>query len=111
MSSRSRSSNIEKGTSRFGKGSSISMLLTKYNDEIAGGINDAQEKEDQTDDKMENLEKSDIDFLSPGTQENWWGPNNTTQTCREMHLETEENQRRQINLIGISETRRDSTNN
>eukprot|EP00957_Ditylum_brightwellii_P085500 6503333-Ditylum_brightwellii.AAC.1 len=70
MLSRSRSSNIAKGMSQFGKDSSISTLSTKYNDEIAGETNDAREKEDQTDNEMENLEKSEIDFLSPGAQEN-----------------------------------------
>eukprot|EP00957_Ditylum_brightwellii_P189432 14418502-Ditylum_brightwellii.AAC.1 len=110
MSSRSRSSNIAKGTSRFGKDSSISTLSTKYKDKIAGGTNNAQEKEDQTDGEMENLEKSEINFLSPGAQENGWGPNSTTQMCRKTHLETEKNQRRQTNLGGIAETRRDSTN-
>eukprot|EP00957_Ditylum_brightwellii_P060569 4598910-Ditylum_brightwellii.AAC.1 len=79
MSSRSRSSNIAKGPRQFGKDSSISMLSTKYNDEIAGGTNDAREKEDQMDDEMENLEKSEINFVSPGAQENGWGPNNMTQ--------------------------------
>eukprot|EP00957_Ditylum_brightwellii_P019603 1478702-Ditylum_brightwellii.AAC.1 len=60
---------------------------------------------------MENLEKSEINFLSPGAQENGWGTNNTMQMSCKTHLETEKNQRRQTNLGKIAETRRDSTNN
>eukprot|EP00957_Ditylum_brightwellii_P052694 3994576-Ditylum_brightwellii.AAC.1 len=107
---RIHSSNISKGTSQVGKDSSFSRMLTKHNDDNAGGTNDAPEKEDQTDEEMENLEKTGTNLWSPGEQKNGWGLNNATAARRKTYRDTEGNQRRQTNFGGIAAIRRDSTN-
>eukprot|EP00957_Ditylum_brightwellii_P204020 15337234-Ditylum_brightwellii.AAC.1 len=67
-SARFHSSNATKGKSRVNKGSSLSTLLTKHNDDITGGTDDEWEKEDQTDEEMENLEETETNSLGLGKQ-------------------------------------------
>eukprot|EP00957_Ditylum_brightwellii_P154960 11795118-Ditylum_brightwellii.AAC.1 len=66
----SHSHNILKGTRQDGKESSNNTLSTKSNDGIAVGNNNAREEEDQSDYELENLEKTETDYLRPGVQEN-----------------------------------------
>eukprot|EP00957_Ditylum_brightwellii_P121598 9272838-Ditylum_brightwellii.AAC.1 len=105
MSLSSRGHNITKGTHKDGKESSNNMLSTKSNDGTAVGNNNVREEEDQTDNELENLEKTETDYLRPGAQENGWCPNDVTQTNRETQLTKGTKQRQQTNQGGIAETR------
>eukprot|EP00957_Ditylum_brightwellii_P121597 9272837-Ditylum_brightwellii.AAC.1 len=101
----SRGHSITKGTCQDGKESSNNTLSTKSNDGTEVGNNNVREEEDQIDYELENLEKTETDYLCPAAQENGWCPNNATQTNHEMQLKKGTKQRQQTNQGGIAETR------